>query len=270
MQGETQAHLLSADDGCCYVAKFSNNPQGHRILVNELIGSLLLTALGLPTPEIVLIHVDGKLLQDNPEIYFKVAQNGKALVAPGIHLGSRYPCATGTSPIYDFLPDSMLPRVKNRDHFFGALVFDKWTSNAGRRQTIFFRRKVVHEDGRPPANQWITQMIDHGQIFQGQEWAFHDSPMQGLYERTIAYGKNLSLEACEPWLSALRRMGTDVFEELLSLVPPAWIAGDEQDLRHLLVRLARRRDLVPQLVAESIVLLQNRARLSGIDPVADP
>jgi len=77
MQGETQAHLLSADDGCCYVVKFLNNPQGRRTLVNDLIGSLLLRALGVSTPEIVMMHLDEQILQHNPEIYFRTAENGK-------------------------------------------------------------------------------------------------------------------------------------------------------------------------------------------------
>lgn len=265
MRGEAQAHLLSANDGRCYVVKFSNNPQGHRILVNELIGSLLLRALGIATPEVVLMHVDEQLLQDNPEVYFRAAQNGKAPVMPGIHLGSQYPSAKGTLAIYDFLPDCILPRVENRDHFFGALVFDKWTSNADRRQAIFFRRRVAHEDGSLPANPWVTQMIDNGQIFQGREWTFHDSPIQGLYGRTIVYGNKPSLADCKPWLSALLDLSTDIFDEILSLVTPSWISGHESDLQHLLVRLAHRREHVPQLVRESMATVRNPRENPALD-----
>src|ERR1700682_5266658 len=41
MRGATQAHLVMADDHHSYVVKFKNNPQHLRILVNELIASLV-------------------------------------------------------------------------------------------------------------------------------------------------------------------------------------------------------------------------------------
>ena len=59
MRGGAQSHLMRCSDGECYVVKFQNNPQGTRILANEMLGGALATRLGLPTPEIAI--VDKKL-----------------------------------------------------------------------------------------------------------------------------------------------------------------------------------------------------------------
>jgi hypothetical protein len=48
MQGGSQAHLLRCSDGEHYVVKFQNNPQGTRILVNEMLGGALAARLGHP------------------------------------------------------------------------------------------------------------------------------------------------------------------------------------------------------------------------------
>ena len=38
MRGGAQAHLMRCADDNYYVVKFQNNPQGRRILANELLG----------------------------------------------------------------------------------------------------------------------------------------------------------------------------------------------------------------------------------------
>jgi hypothetical protein len=49
MRGGAQAHLMRCEDEGYYVVKFQNNPQGVRILANELLGTRLGARLGLPT-----------------------------------------------------------------------------------------------------------------------------------------------------------------------------------------------------------------------------
>jgi hypothetical protein len=50
MRGGARARLMRYDDEGYYVVKFHNNPQGMRILVNELLGTRLAGRLGLPAP----------------------------------------------------------------------------------------------------------------------------------------------------------------------------------------------------------------------------
>src|SRR6202042_2793562 len=48
MRGGAQAHLMRCADDNYYVVKFQNNPQGRRILANELLATRLAARMGLP------------------------------------------------------------------------------------------------------------------------------------------------------------------------------------------------------------------------------
>ncbi|MGH9781379.1 MAG: HipA family kinase, partial [Candidatus Acidiferrales bacterium] len=50
MRGGAQSHLMRCEDENYYVVKFQNNPQGTRILANELLGTRLAARIGLPVP----------------------------------------------------------------------------------------------------------------------------------------------------------------------------------------------------------------------------
>ena len=47
MRGGAQAQLMRCADEAYYVVKFRNNPQGPRILANELLGTRLAARLGV-------------------------------------------------------------------------------------------------------------------------------------------------------------------------------------------------------------------------------
>jgi hypothetical protein len=46
------------------VVKFRNNPQGARILANELLGTRLAARLGLPTAEAAIVEVREDLIEN--------------------------------------------------------------------------------------------------------------------------------------------------------------------------------------------------------------
>src|SRR5665811_2269299 len=86
MRGGAQSHLLEADDGCWYVVKFRNNPQHRRVLVNELLSSVLLDYLKIAAPQTALIQVSPAFLEANPEIHLTLGTRSLA-VEPGWHFG---------------------------------------------------------------------------------------------------------------------------------------------------------------------------------------
>ena len=51
MRGGAQSQLMLGADGGLWVVKFRNNPQGERVLANELIATRIAEALGLPVPK---------------------------------------------------------------------------------------------------------------------------------------------------------------------------------------------------------------------------
>src|SRR5580700_886159 len=90
MRGGAQAHLLEADDGNWYVVKFRNNPQHHRVLVNELLAATFLEYLKITAPESAIIQLTPQFLAANSEIHLR-AGTQRTEVEPGWHFGSRYP-----------------------------------------------------------------------------------------------------------------------------------------------------------------------------------
>jgi hypothetical protein len=248
MRGSAQAHLIEADDGHEYVVKFLNNPQGHRILTNEFIASHLMKAMGLSTPVIATITLPDRPLDEDVQTSIIRANGRKEGQAAGVHFGSRHPdCA-----VYDFLPDAMLPRVFNREDFLGALVFDKWLSNADCRQAIFFRARITGcADGRNGSAQWVTQFIDNGLQFQGEDWCFRDSPVQGLYGRRTVYAGASTLRQFDRWFEALFALKRDLIQDIIESLPAEWVVGERYELAKTMEVLFRRRKGVAGLVAES-------------------
>ena len=116
MRGGSQAHLMRASNSQYYVVKFRNNPQDVRILANEYLGTKLGTLLGLPMPEAGILDVPESLIALSRELKI---ENG-ALTVPcvsGLQFGSRYIADPHNAPVFDYLPETILNRVSNRQDF---------------------------------------------------------------------------------------------------------------------------------------------------------
>jgi len=255
MRGGAQSHLLEADDGNFYIVKFQNNPQHRRILVNELVASVLLKYLEISTADTALIQVTEDFLRENPDVSIELGASKKP-VATGWQFGSRYPGDPSRVAVYDFVPDTLLHKVRNLSDFLGALVFDKWVSNADGRQAVFFRARVrewlagsVREHALTMG--FIALMIDQGFAFNGPEWSFTDSPVQGLYPRKLVYDGVASLDQFEPWIERVVHFPEQVVDQAYKQVPPDWIRGDEDEFERLLETLMRRRKRVPDLISDT-------------------
>lgn len=249
MRGGAQSHLLAADDGCWYVVKFRNNPQHRRVLVNELLSSVLLDYLKIATPATALIHLSPEFLAANPEIHLTLGTR-RLEVEPGWHFGSQYPGDPERIAVYDFLPDALLPRVANLADFRAILVFDKWVGNADGRQCVFYRAMV--REGEPGGSRakpgFVARMIDHGFAFNGPHWDFPDSPLQGLYARRLVYDTVRSLDDFEPWLEQVVHFPAEAIDQAWKRIPADWIDGEEDALAQLLERLFERRSRLPELI----------------------
>jgi hypothetical protein len=251
MRGGAQAHLIEAADGHTYVVKFSNNPQHRRILVNEWIASVFLRYLGISTPESAIIRVTPAFLDENPDAGLQLGSSRNA-VEPGWHYGSRFPGDASRIVVYDFLPDTLLNQVENLPDFLGTLVFDQWMGNADSRQAIFFRARLREWlptfEEHPQRLGFVAQMIDHGFVFDGPHWRFHDSPLQGLYFRSLVYQGVRGLEDFQPWLDRVAHFPEAVVDQAIRQLPPAWMDGEEDAMEKLLERLLRRGKRVPDLI----------------------
>jgi hypothetical protein len=251
MRGGAQAHLLECDDGHFYVAKFRNNPQHRRILVNEWVATVFLNYLQISTPVTAIVNVTADFIAANAEVHIQLGSRYEAIEA-GCHFGSRYPGDPAKVLVYDFVPDPLLDKVVNRNEFLGVLAFDKWIGNGDARQSIFFRtplQKVLRSARDVRQKQgFVAQMIDNGYVFNGPCWTFMDSPLNGLYFRPSVYTNVRSFEDFEPWLGRVVHFPDEIIDYVLKQIPPEWVEGDEAALETMLTKLMSRRNRVPELI----------------------
>jgi hypothetical protein len=240
MRGGAQAHLMRCDDGGYYVVKFRNNPQGPRILANELLGTRLAARMGLPVPAVAVIEVRENLIAQTDDLVIELGR-GRTRCQAGKQFGSRYPGAPAETVVYDFLPDEQLREVVNLSDFCGMFVFDKWTCNTNGRQAVFFRGA-----GESRYRAW---MIDQGFCFNAGEWNFPDAPLRGIYARHRVYESVRGLESFEPWLSRVEgKLADQALDDFYKEVPGEWYGFESEALEKMLQRLLERRSLVRELI----------------------
>jgi hypothetical protein len=231
---------MRAGDGHFYVVKFQNNPQHRRVLANELLASRLAAEIGLPVPAGELVAVTDWLVANTPELTIQLS--GTSLPCqPGLQFGSRYVVDPTGEPaqVFDFLPETMIGRVKNLETFAGVLAFDKWTGNANGRQAIF------HKFSRE--RKYTATFIDQGYCFNAGEWTFPDAPLRGVYSRNHVYLAVTGWESFEPWLGRIEKMGISTIHAIADAIPQEWY-GDRDDLERLIDELWNRRTRIRPLL----------------------
>jgi hypothetical protein len=239
MRGGAQAHLMRADDGHFYVVKFQNNPQHLRVLANELLATRIAERVGLPVPATDIVVVEEWLIKNTPELHMDAAGMYSRTKA-GLHFGARYVCDPAETHAFDYLPESMLSKVKNLAAFAGMLAVDKWLGNANGRQAVFWKK--VQE------RKYTVAFIDQGYCFNAGEWDFPDSALRGVYARNFVYQHVSGWESFEPWLTRIERFDPAVIHKIAETIPPEWTGHDWGALEKLVEKIVERRAKVRDLI----------------------
>ena len=239
MRGGSQSHLLRASDGGFYVTKLLGNPQHNRVLANEMFASRLGQWLGLPIPDVAAIEVSGWLIEHTSEFCFESAGHS-VKCSPGQHLGSRYPVDPLEDMVFDYLPESMFPRVKNTADFARMLVLDKWAGNADGRQAIFSKTSKQRK--------YTAHFIDQGYCFNAGEWTFTDLALHGVYFRNYVYAHVAGWDAFEPALTKAEESEPIDLWRCADAILPEWHDHDFDALQHLVETLYERRLKIRDLI----------------------
>ena len=139
MRGGAQSHLMRCADGHFYVVKFQNNPQHTRVLVNDWLGTRLAEMIGLPVPVPAIVDVHPWLLENTPDLRMELCGR-RTMFTAGLSFGSRYVVSPLEGQVFDYLPETMMPRLRNVRDFAGILALDKWTCNSNGRQAAFWKK----------------------------------------------------------------------------------------------------------------------------------
>ena len=228
-------------DGFYYVVKFQNNPQHTRVLVNDWLGTQLAKIIDLPVPVPAIVDVHPWLLEHTPELRIELC-GMRSMFTPGLSFGSRYVVPPMEGQVFDYLPETMMPRVRNLGTFAGILALDKWTCNANGRQAAFWKRSREHK--------LTASFIDQGYCFNAGEWSFPDAPLRGVFGRNDVYQGVTSWQSFEPWLSRIENFTDRSLWALADEIPPEWYGGAGDELERLLCRLLERRPRVRELILD--------------------
>ncbi len=241
MRGGAQSQLILCSDKRLWIVKFQNNPQGIRVLANEWIASRLAGSIGLSVPEIDIVDVSEAMARDEPGMFIEMPREREERYLPGQHFGSALVGGLMPGLVVDYLPERLLPNVRNLSQFAGVLAFDKWAGNCDGRQAVF--QRAANE------RHYRAAFIDHGFCFNCQEWNFPDSPLRGVYARNSVYAGVTGWASFDPWLSRIEDMSLATLLEIAQEVPPLWYGGNKTHIEALMKQLMNRRSRVRELIS---------------------
>ena len=240
MRGGAQSQLMLGADGALWVVKFRNNPQGARVLANELIATRIAEAGGMTVAKSDVVDVSEWLVANSPEMELDFGRGVRARCEAGLHFGSRFAGGLMPGQVVDYLPKAHMAEVRNLGEFAGMLVIDKWLGNCNGRQAVFERR--------PRERKYKAVFIDQGFCFNAESWSFPDAPLRGVYPRNLVYAGVTGWESFQPWLSRVEQFVAGTLGRIAEEIPPEWYGGDLRELERLLERLLERRGMVRELI----------------------
>jgi HipA-like protein len=205
-EGGSLPAIVEADDDGMYVLKFRGAGQGPKALIAELVAGEVARAAGLSVPEIVFIELDPELARTEPDPEIQALIRASA----GLNLALDYlPGAVTFDPVAD-KPDADLASA--------VVWFDAYVTNVDRtpRNTnmLVWHRRL-----------WL---IDHGAALY-----FHHT-WTSYRERSRAPFSMIKDHVLLQFASALQEVDTqmtgrvtpDILDNIVQLIPEAWLVGD--------------------------------------------
>lgn len=201
-EGGSLPAVVDTEDGGLYVVKFRGAGQGAKVLIAELIVGGLALALGLPTPDLAIVHISSRFgrSEPDPEIQELLRRSH------GTNVGLRY-----LDGAFNFDPSAagalVSPELAARTVWLDALTTNPDRTHRNPNLMIWQRRP------------WL---IDHGAaLYAHHDWASVDdartrSPF--LLIRThvlLAVAGDLTAADAE----CAHRMSGDAIAEVVATVP---------------------------------------------------
>jgi hypothetical protein len=241
-EGGSLPAIVEADDDGLYVLKFRGAGQGPRALIAELVAGELARALDLAVPELVLVELDADLARTEPDPEIQELIRSSA----GLNLALDYlPGSVAFDPVADRIDAGLASDV---------VWFDAFTSNVDRtaRNTnlLMWHRRL-----------WL---IDHGACLY-----FHHGTAPAdfgaraddaftLVKDHVLLTRASALEATDTRLAP--RLTREVIDDVVALVPDAWLGDDATGQRAAYGEYLLRRATGPRHFVEEAA----RARLPRV------
>lgn len=223
--GGSDSRLLECDRGR-FVVKFRPNPQGSKVLANELISGLLALAITLPSPSPAIVTVSQEFMQANSAIL--------ARFEAGPQFGSFYlGQLDGGEP--KALSETVVKEAMNAGDLAGIMALDLWVGNTDRKE----EHVLLHGGCLYP--------IDHGHNFTGPGWTADSLGKAGEVVnddwRLKRFATGLSVG---PYIERILALDPATLGAVIAEVPPEWgLSAAEREV--LLDFLVRRQPLIARV-----------------------
>ena len=203
--------LVEADDLGFYVVKLRGAAQGPKALIAELVAGEIGRAAGLTIPELVLVDLDVRLADSEPDPELSVPLEKSA----GINLGLDYlPGSITFDPARKGVrPDAAMASL--------VLLFDAFVTNVDRTA----RNANLLEWHK---RLWL---IDHGAALYFHHGWGPDDRLSGADDPFVESAKHVLL----PWASKLddaaqvfaRALSPELFERVVTELPEPWLPQED-------------------------------------------
>lgn len=236
--GCTKPFFVSCSDGEVYAVKFSQNPEGKRVLINEFVCSKIAEKLELPIPTSALVRCDEQFIQlYGEEIERHILSK---LNHDGVHFGT-----LKIKKTFTITGTAMLEMAENLEVVPEIFLFDQLICNVDRDSNggnLLF----------DASNMKIT-IIDHTHVFDlGAIWDVHQlkrrigEPFHAFDSSGFVYKKLVPfIRGNNPFHSIINKMNRITEDDLMHIinsVPEEWGLKEEEGIvlhEYLYDRLSR-------------------------------
>jgi hypothetical protein len=209
------------------MVKALNNPQGARVLVNELVGALCLDYLGVKHPRAAVVEVPQEVIDINPEAKFRSGTPLCAGLAFGSELWQSDPGGTVASEL-----------LSNRQDMAGTKAVDTWI---GQNDSPTARQYRIRSSAVEPG-KYDYFPVDQGYNIGSPGW--DAATLDGKHDQIVVQNMplSLSLEEFKSALDRLREFDEAGAEHIVSQIPEEWLSGGNERkslVRYLAARAAK-------------------------------
>ena len=241
--GGSKSQIMVADNKKKYVIKFRNNPQGSKLVVNEMVVNELATLLKLPSPEGVVANLSDEFIAAA-----NIGTLDGMMIESGKHFGIEY-----KENFYKNPPKSLFNKVKNNNTFAGVLILDIWTNNNDRNNDGNYLILDEKEEG------YSFCIIDHGHCFGQPQWTENITDNVGKWDKN--YIPELveditNMESFDPYLQRLHNIEDKIIEDIVNNIPTVWdISKNEKNA--LINYLSAQRNKVEEILELNKTIFPN-------------
>lgn len=243
--GGTKPFLIYGEDGNQYYAKFKENPESSRILINEYVCSEIADIFEIPKTENVFIEVSEEFVEVFGE---EIEEHIEDMPKPGLHFGS-----LKLNNVVPITNSEAISKSENPECLSTILLFDHLIGNSDRESN---KGNILISE-----SQKRIYAIDHSNAFEiGPLWDATQlkwrltSPVTPFNMEGYVYSKwTEHIRSPYPFsafFDNLLRLTDDVLWNIIDETPKEWLITDDEK-QMLFQYIVFRRDnihLLPELL----------------------